>query len=208
MNGPVIGRRFPLLTELERTPERDRVLEELASGGRKVDLSAGLQDVRLGPFEALLLAPELASRSQALGDYVRFHSALPGPIRELVILIAAHRWSSELEWHLHEQIAAREGLAQDVRDALRQGQPAGAEGTAEREVWEFATAVLLTGRVDDAVFGAVAARFGKEGALDLTATLGYYSLIAFVLNVDRYPLPDGVASPFVSPAREPADGGT
>ena len=35
--------------------------------------------------------------------------------------------------------------------------------------------------------------------LDLTATVSYYSFLAFVLNVDRYPLPDGTDVPFSTP---------
>jgi 4-carboxymuconolactone decarboxylase len=104
----VSGRRFPALHELELDGERRAVLEQLASGGRKVDLTVGLDQLRLGPFEALLLVPELASCVQAVGEHIRFSSSLPPQMRELAILVAARRWSSLFEWHIHEQVAARE----------------------------------------------------------------------------------------------------
>lgn len=34
---------------------------------------------------------------------------------------------------------------------------------------------------------------------DLIAVMGYYDLISMVLNVDRYPMPDGVPPPFPEP---------
>jgi len=190
------GRRFAALTQLEMTEQRRAVLEQLASGSRRVDLSVGLDQVRLGPFEALLTSPELCRRVQALGEYVRFSSTLPGPIRELAILIVARRWSSLLEWNAHDAIAAREGLSEEIRDAVRQQKVVGAEGSAEHDVWRFAWALLDNGHVDDATFDSIADRYGEHGALDLTATVGYYCLIAFVLNVDQFPLPPGVEPPF------------
>jgi 4-carboxymuconolactone decarboxylase len=45
--------------------------------------------------------------------------------------------------------------------------------------------------VTDDAFDAVVSRWGKQGAIDLIGVLGYYSLVSFVLNVDRYPPPEG-----------------
>jgi 4-carboxymuconolactone decarboxylase len=41
----------------------------------------------------------------------------------------------------------------------------------------------------------VTGRFGEQGVIDLIAAVGYYSIVSMVLNVDRYPLPDGEAPP-------------
>jgi 4-carboxymuconolactone decarboxylase len=199
-----MARRFPSLADLELTAERREVIEQLASGPRKVDLSAGMANVPLGPFEALLLSPQLAGRAQAIGEYIRFKSSLPGAVRELAIIFTARHWSTLLEWHVHEEIAAREGVSEAVREAVRLQQPVGIPGSMEREVCDFVGALLTHGQVDDAIFDAVAERFGARGALDLTATVGYYSFLAFVLNVDRYPLPDGVDAPFSTPRDQPA----
>ena len=43
--------------------------------------------------------------------------------------------------------------------------------------------VLHAHRVDDATWSAVNAAFGKEGALELTMTAGYYGMLASFLNV-------------------------
>ena len=56
-------------------------------------------------------------------------------------------------------------------------------------VYEFATQLLRDGDVSDEVFGRVADRWGRQGAVELIATVGFSSMIALVLNVDRYPVP-------------------
>jgi hypothetical protein len=35
--------------------------------------------------------------------------------------------------------------------------------------------------------------------MDLVATMGYYDPVSMVLNVDRYPLPEGAPAPFPEP---------
>ena len=57
----------------------------------------------------------------------------------------------------------------------------------------------FTCRVSDATFKAALALLGERGVVALIATCGYYDLVAMVLNVDRYPLPDGAPLPFPEP---------
>jgi 4-carboxymuconolactone decarboxylase len=54
--------------------------------------------------------------------------------------------------------------------------------------------------VSDATFKAAKDRFGERGVVDLIGVTGYYSLVSMLLNVDRYPLPDGV-QPELKPLR-------
>lgn len=46
-----------------------------------------------GPFVPLLRSPELMTRARAMGDYLRFKSALPPCLSEFVILITAREWT-------------------------------------------------------------------------------------------------------------------
>src|SRR6516162_2477371 len=84
--------RFAPLSDQDMTPEQKRVAHAVASGPR-----GGLR----GPFHALLRSPELADRVRLLGDFVRFESAFPAPLRELAILLVARFWSADYEWHAH-----------------------------------------------------------------------------------------------------------
>ncbi len=62
------------------TPEQLRAAEEFRTL-RGVD--------PFGPFIPLLDSPELMTRVSALGEYLRFRSALPPRLSELAILVTA-----------------------------------------------------------------------------------------------------------------------
>ena len=54
-------------------------------------------------------------------------------------------------------------------------------------VYEYARHLLMTGDVPDAVHAGVVARLGEEGAIELTAVIGYYTMVAFMLNAQGIP---------------------
>ena len=65
----------------------------------------------------------------------------------------------------------------------------------EAAVYAFCTEAHASGHVPDEAFDAVKARFGLDGALELLALCGYYSLMAMVLNTAGLPLPDNAPPP-------------
>ena len=107
----------------------------------------------------------------------------------MAILITAKRWSAQFEWYAHRRLALDAGLDPAVADAIEAGARPALDDAADA-VYEFATQLLDVGDVTDEVWDAVVARFGKQGAIDLVGLLGYYTLVSFVLNVDRYPVPE------------------
>jgi 4-carboxymuconolactone decarboxylase len=168
------------------TPEQRAVADAILSGPRGA--SRGLR----GPFEALLHSPGLADLAQQLGAQVRFRSSLPNPLKELAIIMVARRWTAQYEWYAHRRLAVDAGLAPAIADAVAAGErPAALDGDTNA-VYEFVGGLLKSGDVSDEAFSAVVYRWGKQGAMDLIGTVGYYTLVSLVLNVDRYPIPDGV----------------
>ena len=77
------------------TPEQERAAEEFRKL-RGVD--------PFGPFIQLLDSPELMTRVSALGEYLRFRSALPPRLSELAILITAAHWRQPYEWEIHAPV--------------------------------------------------------------------------------------------------------
>ena len=71
-----------------------------------------------GPFVALLQCPDIADYVQGLGAHLRFEGALPGPLRELAILMTARFWTAAYEWCAHVTIAEMEGLAPEGITAI------------------------------------------------------------------------------------------
>jgi 4-carboxymuconolactone decarboxylase len=168
------------------TPDQRRVADAILAGPR------GQNSELRGPFEALLHSPGFADPAQQLGAQVRFHSTIPAALNELAIIMVARRWTAQYEWYAHRRMALEAGLDPAVPDAVAAGRRPvlDADGSA---VYEFATELLERGTVSDPVFSEVESRWGKRGAVELIGTVGYYTLVSFILNVDRYPLPDGEA---------------
>jgi 4-carboxymuconolactone decarboxylase len=179
-------KRFPPLEPEQLSPEQRRVVDALLAGPR---------GSMAGPFDALLRSPELADRLQRVGEQVRFAGSLPRVLNELAILLTARRWTAQFEWYAHRRMALEAGLDPAVADEIAAGRrPAGLDRDQET-VHDFVSELLATGAVSDGAFAAAVERFGEQGAIDLIGTVGYYTIVSFVLNVDRYPLPEGEPTP-------------
>src|SRR6516164_7753454 len=76
--------RMPPIAAAALTDAQRKADEEFKAA-RAADLS--------GPFVPLLRSPEVMSRARAMGDYLRFRSALPPRLSEFVILLIARRWT-------------------------------------------------------------------------------------------------------------------
>ena len=179
--------RFPRIQPESMTTRQREVAEGIAAGPRG--------EVK-GPFVALLHHPDLAERLQQLGEHLRFGTGLQGDAVELAILVTARAWDCQYEWLAHRRIAlASTDLASEIIDAVAENRrPADMPAHLE-DVYNFCHELHLRGEPDERAYDAVEARYGKQGALDLIALCGYYSLLAMVLNTARIPLPDGVAAP-------------
>jgi 4-carboxymuconolactone decarboxylase len=180
------GPRFKKLSPDEMNPAQRKVYDDIAGGPR-----GGVR----GPFNALLRSPELADRAQKMGEYIRFNTSLPPRLSELAILITARHWSSQYEWYAHYPLAMKGGLAPQVAADLAQGKRPAAMKDDEAAVYDFCTELHEKKGVSEAAYKAALERFGERGVVDLVGVSGYYTMVSMVLNVDRYPLPEGVLSP-------------
>jgi len=167
------------------TPKQREVAAEIAAGPRG--------EVR-GPFVALIHNPELARRLQKLGEYLRWEGKLPSSLKELAVLVTARRWTCQHEWLMHSKLALEAGLAAAVVEAIRDGREPQGMSEDEKAVYAFCREAHAGGRVGDEAFLSIEKRFGRDGALELLALCGYYTLMAMVLNTAGLPLP-GDADP-------------
>ncbi len=178
--------RFPKLSPDGMTSAQREVAAEISAGPRG--------EVR-GPFIALLHNPELARRIQRLGEYLRWEGELPPRLKELAVLVTARRWTCQHEWVMHSKLAQEAGLARSAIEAIRDGREPQDMSEEEKTVYAFCREVHATGRAGDAAFAAAKERFGLDGALELIALNGYYTLMAMVLNTAAAPLPDNASPP-------------
>jgi len=186
------GDRFKPLTYDQLTPEQKTMAENLLAGER-----GGLN----GPFNVLLRSPEMGDAAQKLGAQLRFHSVLPGKLRELAIIITARYWTAQYEWTTHRQLALKAGVSPAIADAIAAGKKPASLEPDEEIVYNFCNELLKTKQVSDATFKAAVDKLGERGVVDLTGLVGYYNFVSMILNLDRYPLPEG-AKPELPPLRE------
>lgn len=181
-----MAQRFPKLTTEEMSPAQREVAAEITAGPRG--------EVR-GPFIAWIHHPELARRLQALGEQLRWKATLPPQLIELAVLICARRWTCQHEWFMHEKLARENKLEAAIIDSLSRNERPKSLSADQAAVYDFCKDLHASGRAGDAAFQAVRSRFGLEGALELIALSGYYSLMAMVLNTAGMPLPGGAQPP-------------
>ena len=179
--------RISLPTPETMTPEQRRVYDVVVSGPRG--------ELR-GPLRAALHRPELADKWQQLGELLRYRTSIPPHLSELAILVTARHCNCELEWHIHEGMALKAGLARSAIEDIRAfKRPADVDVDA-LAIFDFADELNRRKTVSDAPYRRVLERWKEIGVVELTALVGYYTMVAMTLNAHEIPLPEGAASPF------------
>ncbi|MFN9618253.1 MAG: carboxymuconolactone decarboxylase family protein [Synechococcaceae cyanobacterium] len=150
-------------------------------------LEAGPRGRLEGPFIPLLRSPELMDRLQETGAYLRFASALPERLREFVILLVARRWSQPVEWAIHCPLALAAGLDSAILHAVAEGRRPAALPEAEAIAYAVWDELDRYRSLSDATYSRTLQLLGEAGLIDLIALIGYYSLLAMVMNVAHTP---------------------
>ncbi|MCK8784897.1 carboxymuconolactone decarboxylase family protein [Roseomonas sp. NAR14] len=182
--------RIPLPTPDEMSPEQRRVHDGVVAGPR---------GQVIGPLRAVIHSPDLAARWSALGEFLRYGTSLPKRLNELAIVVTGRRWSSQVEWWVHARAAAAAGIPEAAIEAIRQGEAPVFDEPDDALVYDFARALQLHGQVPPALYAAALERWGARGVVELTAVIGYYTMVSMTLNAHEIPLPDGVAPVLAAP---------
>ncbi len=164
--------RFPTLARADLSKEAQIIYDQIAESRGHVS----------GPFKVLLHSPELAGRTGYLGHYVRFQSILEPEVRELAILTVARANDCRFEWGAHHPLARKAGVRVEAIAAIAHRRGVGQLTDQERLVITFGRELCEKHRVSEATFAAAEAAFGHQGVVELIMTLGYYGMIAAVLN--------------------------
>ena len=175
----------PIPAEKMTAAQRAAVADFKAA--RSVDIS--------GPFIPLLRSPDVMNRARAMGDYLRYKSALPPRLSEFVILLTARRWTQQYEWNAHQPLALQGGLSADVVKAVADGRRPDRMAEDEEAVYAMWDELQKDQSVSDATYARAIAKLGEQGVIDALGITGYYTMLAMVMNTTRTPLPAGVKPP-------------
>ena len=113
---------------------------------------------------------------------IRHECALPGLLRELVIMRVAQLNGAPYEAQQHAPIALREGMTQAQIDALGQWPESGLFDETQRAVLAYCDAMTRTVHVPDDVFAAVRAVMDNRNLVELTAAIGAYNMVSRFLE--------------------------
>ncbi|WP_026617284.1 carboxymuconolactone decarboxylase family protein [Ensifer aridi] len=155
---------------------------------------AEIADLRAGFAGALNVYRTMAHHSALLKAWapLRQHivndSALGAVRSELVILRAAHCMGSAYEWAHHVSRARALGIP-DTRIRAMRGMPDGEDGLIAQAV----DALFDEQRLPLHILTALQATIGKEAIFDLMATVGFYSVLGFILMTFDTPIDEYVA---------------
>lgn len=178
--------RIPLPSPETFTAEQKRVYDAIVSGPR---------GALRGPLRAALHNPELADKWQQLGELLRYRTSLPAPLSELAILVTARHCDCQLEWFIHAETARKAGLPDSIIENIRTRRPIGNADQDAVDVCLFASELNRSYSVSDEIHRRIRERFGVTGVVELTALIGYYTMVAMTLNAHEIPLPDGAEPP-------------
>lgn len=151
------------------------------------DFEAARKVPVFGPFEPLMYSPAVMSQARAMGDYLRYKSAIGNTLSELAILITAREWTQDFEWSVHYPIALKAGIRPEIAEAIADGRRPATLSPDEEIVYDYAMELLKNRQVSNSTFERAKTRFGAKGVVDLTGILGYYTFLAMQLNAAQYP---------------------
>jgi 4-carboxymuconolactone decarboxylase len=125
----------------------------------------------------------MARPAQELGWYFQTGSSLPDRLSELAMLLIGRLWLADYVWRTHLPRARRAGLSEAVIAALGENRPPEFSAEDERLVYDFVTRLHAERALDDQLYARAVRLLGRDGIIDLTGLVGYFSLIAMTIKV-------------------------
>jgi len=189
-----LGGRLPLVRVQDMSARQKEIYDFIEGQFVPWADAAGFEaksvDGRLiGPFNSVLVSPELGSAFLAWQVAEEKHTSLDARIRQVVILAVGAIWKSDYELYAHSAVARNAGLSETVIAKLCSGVEAGELSDAERIAQRVATELTLSRRIKDDLFGEAQQAFGPRGLVDLVQLVGAYQTVCGILNCFTIPAP-------------------
>ena len=178
--------RIPLFPTDNMSPAQQAVYDAIVSGPRgKIQ----------GPLRAALHNAELADKWQQLGALLRYRTTLEPRLSELAILVTARHWDSQFEWYAHGPIAEKAGVPVAVMERIALNETPEFDKEDESVVYLYSKELLEKHNPSDETYDYARALLNDLGVVELTALVGYYSMVAMTLNAHEIPMPEGTPDP-------------
>ena len=143
-----------------------------------------------GPAPVSMYSPGAAEPIQVLNQYLR-KTVAGGRYFELSALLAAREFDQQYEWSGHEPAALRAGLEQAVIDVVKFNRDVAGLPEKDATVIRLGRALFRDHKVSSELWAKTVEFFGRQGAIEIVATMGDYTMAGFMLTaVDQQLPPD------------------
>jgi 4-carboxymuconolactone decarboxylase len=126
--------------------------------------------------------PDLAGRVAHVGSYVRFEGELDKRVRVLAAMTVGREYEAMYVWGAQTGQARKLGIPETTITAIRENHSRGLP-PEDAQIVEATRQLLRRHRLDQATFDALVKRFGKLQLIELSGSIGYFSLLAMTVNV-------------------------
>jgi 4-carboxymuconolactone decarboxylase len=204
-----MSERLAKLARHELSPQQSVLYDAIIEGRRGTGSQpSNLVDGEghlLGPFNAMLFAPEVGDALQQLGTAIRYGSSLSDRTRELVTLVVAAQWDSGFEQYAHEPLARMQGFTDSQLLSVRTGARVDDLSAEESAAIDVTYRLLDQRDLNDDEFESAVQEMGEQALVEITTLVGYYSLLALQLRLFRVAVPQGdvsVSAPNTPPSTQ------
>jgi 4-carboxymuconolactone decarboxylase len=174
--------RLPPVQRADLDAEGQRIYDALAGAGKTLGAT--------GPSAVTMHSPKAAEPIYALNQYLR--KTVVGPrYFEVAALIAAREFDQQYEWSGHEPAALRAGVEQSLIDVIKFNRPI-PNGLAEKDatVIRLGRALLRDHKVSSELWAKTVELFGRQGGIEIVATIGDYVMAGLMLTAVDQQLPE------------------
>ena len=155
------------------------------------DLQGGFA-TRLNVYRVMAHHPDLLNAWAPLRQHVVLDRALSDQQSEVVILRTGHNLRAPYEWAHHVSRSRAVGM-DDARIAALAG-PLEGIGDDDRPLARAVDELMTEARLMPSTRADLVAVVGSQGMFDLMATVGFYSVLGFIVNTCETPVDADVAA--------------
>ena len=189
-----LGGRLPLADPATLTAAQRALYDQLIGSWvvftDKLGIRSTTEDGRLiGPFNALLLHPEVTAKLLEFQVAESTNTSLSPSVREVVIIVLGAVYAADYELYAHKFVARAVGLADDHVVALSSGDIPDGLGEHEKLAARLTRAMATRHRIDDELYQEAESAFGAKGLFDIAAVMGLYHTVCTMLTLFEVPAP-------------------
>jgi 4-carboxymuconolactone decarboxylase len=179
--------RVPLIQKEEALSPIKEMFQKMEDNGSRI----------LNLFKVVAYNPKMGRDFLKLGNAILFKADLSPRLRELAILRVGTLTRATYEWTQHVRIALETGVTQEQIDDIGAWADSPRFDEQERAVLQYTDEVVKNVKASDEAFSRLRDFLPQREVVELTVTIGYYGMVARVLESMEIELEEGlIAVPF------------